>query len=176
MGDNDIGREPPVEVPDENRSFSGCFRASGRVALARWPRRRRAPASQRTRVSEPRAPPHGRGPPRRRRLLVARRLAAGVPERARTGQSLLPDLRARHGERRVEAHLARHRQDDLRVLPARQRRDPLLVDAPRPEVEAVSGRGERVSRLGQGAPLLVGLRRGDGHLRVQREDRRPASG
>ena len=30
----------------------------------------------------------------------------------------------------------------------------------------------RVPRLGQGAPLLVGLRPRDGHLRLQREDRR----
>ena len=72
----------------------------------------------------------------------------------------------------VEAHLARDGQDDVRVLPAGQRRDPVRVDARRSEVEAAAGRGARLPRVGQGAPLLVGLRPGDGHLRVQREDRR----
>ena len=72
----------------------------------------------------------------------------------------------------AEAHLAWHRQDDLRVLPSRQRRDPLRLDARRSQVEAVAGRGARVPRVRQGAPLLVGLRPGDGHLRATA--RRPA--
>ncbi len=79
---------------------------------------------------------------------------------------------ARPGDRRRQADLARDGQDDVRVLPAGHRRDPVLVDPRRSEVEAAAGRGDRVPRLGQGAPLLVGLRPGDGHLRVQREDRR----
>ena len=49
-------------------------------------------------------------------------------------------------------------QDDVRVLPAGQRRDRVRLDAPRPEVEAIPGRRAGVPRLGQGAPLLVGLR------------------
>ena len=44
-------------------------------------------------VADP--PADGRGAARRRRLLVARRQAARLPERARAGQSVLPDLRAR---------------------------------------------------------------------------------
>ena len=58
-----------------------------------------------------------------------------------------------------------HGQDHVRVLPAGQRSDPVRVDAPRSEVEAVPGRGARVPRLRQGAPLRVGLRPGDGDLR-----------
>ena len=52
------------------------------------------------------------------------------------------------------------------------RRDRVRLDARRSEIEAVAGRGARLPRVGQGAPLLVGLRPRDGHLRVQREDRR----
>ena len=41
-----------------------------------------------------------------------------------------------------------------------------------PKSKQYAGRGARLPRVRQGAPLLVGLRPGDGHLRVQREDRR----
>ena len=40
----------------------------------------------------------------------------------------------------------------------------------RPEIEAAPGRGARLPSVGQGAPLLLGLRPRDGHLRLQRED------
>ena len=56
------------------------------------------------------------------------------------------------------------------------RRDRVRVHTRRSEVEAVPGRRAGLSRVGQGAPLLLGLRPGDGHLRVQREDRRDRSG
>ena len=46
------------------------------------------------------------------------------------------------------------------------------LDPRRSEIEAVPGRGAGVPRVRQGAPLLVGLRPGDGHLRLQ--TRRPA--
>ena len=115
-------------------------------------------------------PADRRGEARGRRLLVARRQAPRVPERARARQSLLSDLHAQSLDRRHQAHLARHRQDHVRVLPSRHRRDRVRVHARRSEVEAVAGRGAGVSRVGKRAPLLVGLRPGDGHLQLQRED------
>ena len=63
-----------------------------------------------------------------------------------------------------------HGQDDLRVLPPGQRSDPVRLDASRSEVEAAAGRRARVPRVGQGAPLRVGLRPGDGDLRRLGED------
>ena len=124
------------------------------------------------RLPDARPPPHRRRQARRRRLLVAGRQAPRLPERARAGQPVLSDLRARPRQRRHQAHLARPRQDHLRVLPPGQRRDRVRLDARRSEIEAVPGRRARLPRVGQGAPLLVGLRPGDGHLRLQREDRR----
>ena len=41
-----------------------------------------------------------------------------------------------------------------------------------PKSKQLAGRRAGLPRVGQGAPLLVGLRPRDGHLRVQREDRR----
>ena len=87
------------------------------------------------------------------------------------GNPVLPNLRAGLRDRRDQADLARHGQDHLRVLPSGQRRDHVRLDAPRSQVEAVSGRRARVPRVGQGTPLRVGLRPRDGHLRLQREDR-----
>ncbi len=73
----------------------------------------------RARLPDPRPASHGRGTPRRRRLLVARREATRLSERARTGQSVLSDLYARSRQRRREADLAWAGQDDVRVLPSR---------------------------------------------------------
>ena len=54
-----------------------------------------APTYQERDFLTPRPPPDRRRQARRRRLLVARRQAPRVSERARAGQSLLSDLRAR---------------------------------------------------------------------------------
>ncbi len=117
-----------------------------------------------------RAAADGRRPARRRGVLVARRQAPRVPERARAGQSVLPDLRGRPDDRPDVPHLAGHGQDDLRVLPPGQRSDSVRLHAPRSEVEATAGRRARVSRVGQGAALRLGLRPRDGDLRHRGED------
>ncbi len=60
---------------------------------------------------------HFRRGARRRRIFFGGRNKAGFPERARGGQSLLPDLSARSRDRRHGADLSRQRQDDLRLGP-----------------------------------------------------------
>src|SRR5262249_26949920 len=116
------------------------------------------------RLSHACPPVDGRREARGRRLLVAGRQAPRVPERARARQSLLSNLCRRSDDRRHEADFARLRQDDVRVLPARDGRDRIRVHARRSEIEAAAGGRARDSRVGQGAPLLVGLRPRDGHL------------
>ena len=137
MGDNAFDAAETSGFP---RAFNHKDTMSDRQSASFWcfssPCSRRAPPLSSRPRRQPgarlplaRPPADRRGPARRRGLLVARRQAARVPERARAGQSLLSDLRARPGDRRRQAHLARDRQDDVRVLPAGQRRDPVLVDA-----------------------------------------------
>ena len=103
--------------------------------------------------------------------LVTRWTAPGVPERARSGEPVLPDLRARLRDRRDQAHLAGHGQDDLLLLPARDRSILFASTHHDPKSKQYRTRA-RLPRLGQGAPLRLGLRPGDGNLRVRGEERR----
>src|SRR5436853_4118522 len=108
-----------------------------------------------------------RRPARGRRVLGAGWQEARLSERARAWQPVLPDLFARHDDRRYDTHLARIREDDLFILQAGHQRDRVRVDASRSEVEAVSEGRARLPRLGQDAALLVGLRSGVRDLLVQ---------
>ncbi len=61
------------------------------------------------------------------------------------------------------------------VLSPRHRRYRVRLHARGRKLEEAAGRRAGIPRLGQGAPLFVGLRPCDGHLRLQREDRRTPS-
>ncbi len=76
-----------------------------------------------------------RRPARGRRVFFARRKADGIPERERTGQPVLSDLRARPHDGRHEADLSREGEDHLRLLPGPHRQCALRVDPPRSGVE-----------------------------------------
>ena len=99
------------------------------------------------------------------------RHAPRIPERARAGQSLLSDLRARPRERGHQTDLDRPRQDHVCLLPSGHGRNRVRLDPCRSEIETVPGRGAGVPCVGQAASLFLGLRPGDGHLQLQRQDR-----
>ena len=107
-----------------------------------------------------------------RRLLQPRRLADGVPERTRGGQSLFPDLPAGPGQRRHGARLARARQDDVRLDSSRREPRAVRLDARRPGRAEEAGRRNRTAEIRPAAALLVGLRRALRAVRVGPEDRR----
>ena len=148
-------------------------RTGSRRSLAAHGAARAPAANAGARVPVARPPADGRGQARRRGLLVARRQAAGLPERARARQSRSTRSTcstSTTGEtKRISPGMGKttcafFRPGTDQILFASTHHDPKSKQLP--------GRRAGVPRVGQGAALRLGLRPGDGDLRVRREDRR----
>ena len=126
---------------------------------------RGAGGRRRVAVPEPYPPPDGRGQARRRGLLLPGWEGDGLPVRAGTGEPLLPDLPAVHGNGGRAPGLAGSRQDHLCLHLRQERGHPVRLDPPRPAFARAAAGGDRVPGERPGAPLRVGLRRPHGRLR-----------